>query len=211
MLLDEQFRPAPTGDDTVEALVERVRATRLGVLNWTDRAQTASADESPSPPTHLGDDWPTRRRQDAAGDARRVAGAVPAAGHQPRRPRRPRPGDGADDDAVVGPADAARRARAGDVDHGRRAECRDRLRTRHARPCRFACRTCSARSVHPTIARRRAADNRTALARGSTDPDHQRPARVLVGLVGDGAQGPRRSVSRSITGPPIRRPPRRSD
>ncbi|MBK5333301.1 MAG: ATP-dependent helicase HrpB, partial [Ilumatobacteraceae bacterium] len=39
MLLEEQYRPAPFGDETVGALVERVRGTRLGVLNWTDAAQ----------------------------------------------------------------------------------------------------------------------------------------------------------------------------
>jgi ATP-dependent helicase HrpB len=39
MLLDEQYRPAPPGDETVDALLERVRVTRLGVLNWTEGAQ----------------------------------------------------------------------------------------------------------------------------------------------------------------------------
>ncbi len=39
MTLDEQYRPAPPGDATVDALIERVRATRLSVLNWTDGAQ----------------------------------------------------------------------------------------------------------------------------------------------------------------------------
>ena len=57
MLLDEQFRPAPNGEDTVAALVERVQATRLGVLNWSPGAQQlrrrlALAAE------HLGGDWP---------------------------------------------------------------------------------------------------------------------------------------------------------
>ena len=39
MLLDEQYRPAAQGEATVAALVERVRATRLGALNWTERAK----------------------------------------------------------------------------------------------------------------------------------------------------------------------------
>ena len=57
MLLDEQYRPAPRGDETVAALVERVRATRLGVMNWTDgalqlRRRLAFA------ASHLGDEWP---------------------------------------------------------------------------------------------------------------------------------------------------------
>jgi ATP-dependent helicase HrpB len=57
MLLDEQYRPAAVGEATVAALVERVRVTRLGVLNWTPgaaqlRRRLAFA------ATHLGDDWP---------------------------------------------------------------------------------------------------------------------------------------------------------
>jgi len=57
MLLDEQFRPAPQGEATIEALVDRVRATRLGVLNWTPaalqlRQRLAFAS------THLEGDWP---------------------------------------------------------------------------------------------------------------------------------------------------------
>jgi ATP-dependent helicase HrpB len=38
MLLDEQYRPATRGEATVAALVERVRATRLGALHWTEAA-----------------------------------------------------------------------------------------------------------------------------------------------------------------------------
>ena len=38
MLLDEQYRPAPRGEATVAALLERVRATRLGALNWAEPA-----------------------------------------------------------------------------------------------------------------------------------------------------------------------------
>jgi ATP-dependent helicase HrpB len=57
MLLDEQYRPAAPAEATVAALVDRVRATRLGVLNWTERAQqlrrrlTFAAE-------HLRGDWP---------------------------------------------------------------------------------------------------------------------------------------------------------
>ena len=49
MLLDEQYRPATPGDATVAALVERVRATRLGVLNWTAKARAAAPAHWPSP------------------------------------------------------------------------------------------------------------------------------------------------------------------
>jgi len=57
MLLDEQFRPAPPGEATVEALAERVRATRLAVLGWTPaavqlRQRIAFASE------HLDGEWP---------------------------------------------------------------------------------------------------------------------------------------------------------
>ena len=38
MLLDEQYRPPPAGEATVDALLERVRATRLGVLSWSEGA-----------------------------------------------------------------------------------------------------------------------------------------------------------------------------
>jgi ATP-dependent helicase HrpB len=57
MMLDEQYRPAPRGDATVDALIDRVRSTRLAVLNWTDNAQQlrrrlAFASE------HLEGEWP---------------------------------------------------------------------------------------------------------------------------------------------------------
>ena len=58
MVLDEQYRPAPIGDETVAALVERVRATRLAVLNWTDRAQQLRR-RMAFAARHLGDDWPS--------------------------------------------------------------------------------------------------------------------------------------------------------
>jgi ATP-dependent helicase HrpB len=57
MLLDEQFRPAPRGQETVAALVERVRATRLTVLNWTPRANQLRR-RLLLAATHLGDEWP---------------------------------------------------------------------------------------------------------------------------------------------------------
>jgi ATP-dependent helicase HrpB len=57
MLLDEQFRPAPPGDATVEALVDRVRVTRLGVLNWTAKARQLRQ-RIAFAARHLGDDWP---------------------------------------------------------------------------------------------------------------------------------------------------------
>jgi ATP-dependent helicase HrpB len=57
MLLDEQFRPAAPGDETVAALLERVRATRLGALNWSDRAQQLRR-RLAFAATNLGGDWP---------------------------------------------------------------------------------------------------------------------------------------------------------
>jgi ATP-dependent helicase HrpB len=58
MVLDEQYRPAPIGDETVAALVERVRATRLAVLSWTDRARQLRR-RMAFAARHLGDDWPS--------------------------------------------------------------------------------------------------------------------------------------------------------
>lgn len=58
MLLDEQFRPAVPGDATVEALVDRVRSTRLSALNWTPRAQQLRQ-RLAFAASHLGDDWPS--------------------------------------------------------------------------------------------------------------------------------------------------------
>ena len=57
MLLDEQFRPAPRGQETVATLVERVRATRLAVLNWTPAANQLRR-RLLFAATHLGDEWP---------------------------------------------------------------------------------------------------------------------------------------------------------
>jgi ATP-dependent helicase HrpB len=57
MLLDEQYRPAPIGDETVAALVERVRATRLAVLNWTTGAKQLRR-RMAFAAGQLGDDWP---------------------------------------------------------------------------------------------------------------------------------------------------------
>ena len=57
MLLQEQYRPAPIGDETVAALVERVRSTRLAVLNWTTGAQHLRR-RMAFAAAHLGDDWP---------------------------------------------------------------------------------------------------------------------------------------------------------
>jgi ATP-dependent helicase HrpB len=57
MLLDEQFRSAEPSDATVEALVDRVRSTRLAVLNWTERVEQLRQ-RLAFARTHLGDDWP---------------------------------------------------------------------------------------------------------------------------------------------------------
>ncbi|HAP75490.1 MAG TPA: ATP-dependent helicase HrpB, partial [Acidimicrobiaceae bacterium] len=43
MLLEETVRAAPPGADTVAALVERVRSTRLAALGWSDRAAALRA------------------------------------------------------------------------------------------------------------------------------------------------------------------------
>jgi ATP-dependent helicase HrpB len=58
MLLDEQFRPAPSGPATVAALLERVRATRLAVMNWTPAA-TQLQRRIAFAATKLDGDWPT--------------------------------------------------------------------------------------------------------------------------------------------------------
>jgi ATP-dependent helicase HrpB len=57
MTLDEQYRPAPPGDATVDALIERVRATRLSVLNWTDRTRQLRR-RLAFAASHLDGDWP---------------------------------------------------------------------------------------------------------------------------------------------------------
>ena len=57
MLLDEQFRPAVPGAATVAALLERVRATRLAVLNWTGHA-TQLRRRMAFAATRLGGEWP---------------------------------------------------------------------------------------------------------------------------------------------------------
>ena len=57
MLLDEQFRPAAPGSATVAALLERVRATRLAVLNWTSAAKQLRR-RMAFAVTRLGDEWP---------------------------------------------------------------------------------------------------------------------------------------------------------
>ena len=57
MLLDEQFRPAAPGAATVAALLERVRATRLAVLNWTEGARQLRR-RMAFASTNLGGDWP---------------------------------------------------------------------------------------------------------------------------------------------------------
>ncbi|HEX2785170.1 MAG TPA: ATP-dependent helicase HrpB, partial [Ilumatobacteraceae bacterium] len=57
MLLDEQYRPAATGEATVAALLDRVRATRLGALHWTDAAKQMRRRMSFAA-AHLAGDWP---------------------------------------------------------------------------------------------------------------------------------------------------------
>ena len=57
MLLDEQYRPPLPGDETVAALLERVRATRLALLNWSNSAQQLRQ-RLAFAAVHLGDDWP---------------------------------------------------------------------------------------------------------------------------------------------------------
>ncbi len=58
MLLDEQFRTPVHGNATVEALVDRVRSTRLAALNWTPLAQQLRQ-RLAFAASHLGDDWPS--------------------------------------------------------------------------------------------------------------------------------------------------------
>jgi ATP-dependent helicase HrpB len=62
MLLDEQVRAAEPGDETTEALLARVHATRLGALRWTDAANSLRARAAflhTSAPNGEGDEpWP---------------------------------------------------------------------------------------------------------------------------------------------------------
>ncbi len=58
MLLDEQVRSAPPGENTVATLLERVRITRLAALRWSERATLLRARVA-FLRLHLGDgDWP---------------------------------------------------------------------------------------------------------------------------------------------------------
>jgi ATP-dependent helicase HrpB len=57
MLLDEQFRAAEPGDATVDALVDRVRSTRLAALNWTERAHQLRQ-RLAFARAHFGEEWP---------------------------------------------------------------------------------------------------------------------------------------------------------
>ena len=58
MLLDEQYRPAAVGDETIAALVERVGTTRLSVLNWTPGAQQLRR-RLAFAAAHLDGQWPS--------------------------------------------------------------------------------------------------------------------------------------------------------
>jgi ATP-dependent helicase HrpB len=58
MLLDEQYRPPTPGPETVAALIDRVRVTRLAVLNWTDAARQLR-ERLVFAAAHLVADWPT--------------------------------------------------------------------------------------------------------------------------------------------------------
>ncbi len=57
MVLDEQYRPAVPGAEAVAALVDRVRATRLGVLTLGPRAEQLRH-RLAFAAAHLGGDWP---------------------------------------------------------------------------------------------------------------------------------------------------------
>ncbi len=61
MLLEETVRSAPPGADTVAALVERVRSTRLAALGWSERAAALKARVTflrLEPGTEAADAWP---------------------------------------------------------------------------------------------------------------------------------------------------------
>ena len=66
MLLDEQYRPAPPGEETVAALVERVRATRLGVLALDPDSASSCVDGIAFAARHAGRRLAGGRRQDPA-------------------------------------------------------------------------------------------------------------------------------------------------
>lgn len=57
MLLDEQHHPATTAPETVAALIERVKATRLGALTWSARAVQLRR-RIAFAASELGGDWP---------------------------------------------------------------------------------------------------------------------------------------------------------
>lgn len=55
--LDERTVPAPAGEETVAALLDRVRATRLGMLDWTAEAR-ATQQRMMFVRSHHGEGWP---------------------------------------------------------------------------------------------------------------------------------------------------------
>ena len=195
-------RPATT---TTAALVARVRATRLAVLPWTP-ATPAAAGPGGVPAPHARrrlarpvrraacsatlDEWLAPYLAGATGraDLDRLDLGVLLRSH-----------------AAVAARRRPRRAGAADVDAADRPGGADRLRRRAARPCRCACRTCSACTVHPTIA-----GGRVPLTIALLSPA-DRPIQVtadlpglLDRLVGRRAQGPRRPLPQA----PLARRPR---
>ena len=96
------------------------------------------------------------------------------------------------------PADAGH----ADGPAGRRSTTRATCRRR-----RCACRTCSAPPcTRPSTGGAVPHRARAAVARRPPDPDHQRPARVLGGLVGRGAQGDGRPLPQAPVAATTRRP-----
>ena len=208
LTLGEDVRSPIPGEDTADALVARVKATKLAVLDWTPaavqlrarvaflRAITggqASAWPDLSDRALLAslDTWlrPYLSAAIGRGDLRRLDVATLL------RAQLPWP-LGADLDTLA-PASwtlPGGRSR-GDRLHRRSSHCVG------SRP------GCVRRDRAPATRRRHGApDTCIALPRRSPDPGDRRPARFLGGLVGGGAQGPGRALPEaSLAGEPGQR------
>ena len=89
--IGEEVRAPEPGDETVDALVTRVRNTKLAVLSWPERAIELRARVALLRDA-IGDDWPDWSDRALIALARRLAPALPRRRDRSRRsrPRRPR-------------------------------------------------------------------------------------------------------------------------
>ena len=208
LALGEEVRSPMPGDDTVDALVGRVRATKLTVLDWSPvavqirarvaflRASTGS-DDSP---------WPDLSDRSAVGDSRHMVAPVPDRRRRAYRSATARCRRAAPGAAAVAARRRVRHVGAAHLDAAERSAGDDRL---HRRPPDSvgSCAGCLRRD-RASAARRwcSPADARPALPRRSADPGDRRPARVLGGLVDGGPQGPGRPLPQApLAGEPGQR------